>query len=82
MRKAIELKSQVVSEIVEKLEDEEVLDELKTIAKPFVLRRLKTDEEIKKNCSHFVGMRSAGKHSVRACIRSRGFLCGRYLPFL
>ena len=33
---------------IEKLEDEEVLDELKTIAKPFVLRRLKTDEEIKK----------------------------------
>ncbi|MBQ2652094.1 MAG: DEAD/DEAH box helicase [Methanobrevibacter sp.] len=33
---------------IEKLEDEEVLDELKTIAKPFVLRRLKTDDDIKK----------------------------------
>ena len=33
---------------IEKLEDEETLDELKTIAKPFVLRRLKTDDDIKK----------------------------------
>ena len=33
---------------IEKLEDEETLEELKTIAKPFVMRRLKTDEEIKK----------------------------------
>lgn len=33
---------------IEKLEDEEVLENLKTIAKPFVLRRLKTDEDIKK----------------------------------
>ena len=33
---------------IEKLEDEETLENLKTIAKPFVLRRLKTDEDIKK----------------------------------
>ncbi len=33
---------------IEKLEDEEVLNDLKTIAKPFVLRRLKTDDDIKK----------------------------------
>ena len=33
---------------IEKLEDEEVLENLKKIAKPFVLRRLKTDEDIKK----------------------------------
>ena len=33
---------------IEKLEDEETLHELKAIAKPFVLRRLKTDEDIKK----------------------------------
>ena len=33
---------------IEKLEDEETLHELKSIAKPFVLRRLKTDEDIKK----------------------------------
>jgi len=33
---------------IEKLEDEKVLNNLKTIAKPFVLRRLKTDEEIRK----------------------------------
>lgn len=33
---------------IEKLEDEEILENLKTIAKPFVLRRLKTDEDIKK----------------------------------
>ncbi len=33
---------------IEKLEDEEVLENLKTIAKPFVLRRLKSDEDIKK----------------------------------
>ena len=33
---------------IEKLEDEEVLQDLKTIAKPFVLRRLKTDDDIKK----------------------------------
>ena len=33
---------------IEKLEDEETLHELKTIAKPFVLRRLKTDKDIKK----------------------------------
>ena len=33
---------------IEKLEDEEVLENLKTIAKPFVMRRLKTDEDIKK----------------------------------
>ena len=33
---------------IEKLEDEETLDNLKTIAKPFVLRRLKSDEDIKK----------------------------------
>ena len=33
---------------IEKLEDEEVLKELRTIAKPFVLRRLKTDDDIKK----------------------------------
>lgn len=33
---------------IEKLEDEEVLENLKTIAKPFVLRRLKTDDDIKK----------------------------------
>ncbi len=32
---------------IEKLEDEETLHELKTIAKPFVLRRLKTDDDIK-----------------------------------
>ena len=33
---------------IEKLEDERVLNNLKTIAKPFVLRRLKTDSEIKR----------------------------------
>ncbi|WP_406535622.1 DEAD/DEAH box helicase [Methanobrevibacter sp.] len=33
---------------IEKLEDEEVLENLKTIAKPFVLRRLKSDDDIKK----------------------------------
>ena len=33
---------------IEKLEDEETLKKLKTIAKPFVMRRLKTDEDIKK----------------------------------
>ena len=33
---------------IEKLEYEDVLENLKTIAKPFVLRRLKTDDEIKK----------------------------------
>ena len=33
---------------IEKLEDEETLHELRTIAKPFVLRRLKTDDDIKK----------------------------------
>jgi SNF2 family DNA or RNA helicase len=33
---------------IEKLEDEEVLEDLKTIAKPFVMRRLKSDEDIKK----------------------------------
>ena len=33
---------------IEKLEDEETLENLKTIAKPFVMRRLKTDEDIKK----------------------------------
>ena len=33
---------------IEKLEDEDVLENLKTIAKPFVLRRLKTDDDIKK----------------------------------
>lgn len=33
---------------IEKLEDEEVLENLKTIAKPFVMRRLKSDEDIKK----------------------------------
>lgn len=33
---------------IEKLEDEEILQNLKTIAKPFVLRRLKTDDDIKK----------------------------------
>ena len=33
---------------IEKLEDEEVLQDLITIAKPFVLRRLKTDDDIKK----------------------------------
>lgn len=33
---------------IEKLEDDETLDELRTIAKPFVMRRLKTDDEIKK----------------------------------
>ena len=33
---------------IEKLEDEETLDDLRTIAKPFVLRRLKTDDDIKK----------------------------------
>ena len=33
---------------IEKLEDEKVLKNLKTIAKPFVLRRLKSDEDIKK----------------------------------
>ena len=32
---------------IEKLEDEETLLELKTIAKPFVLRRLKSDDDIK-----------------------------------
>ena len=32
---------------IEKLEDEETLHELKTIAKPFVMRRLKTDDDIK-----------------------------------
>ncbi len=32
---------------IEKLEDEETLENLKTLAKPFVLRRLKTDEGIK-----------------------------------
>ena len=32
---------------IEKLEDEKTLNNLKTIAKPFVLRRLKTDDEIK-----------------------------------
>ena len=33
---------------IEKLEDEEVLENLRTLAKPFVLRRLKSDEDIKK----------------------------------
>ncbi len=33
---------------IEKLEDEETLQDLRTIAKPFVLRRLKTDDDIKK----------------------------------
>ena len=33
---------------IEKLEDPEVLENLKTIAKPFVMRRLKTDADIKK----------------------------------
>ena len=33
---------------IEKLEDEDVLENLKTIAKPFVMRRLKSDEDIKK----------------------------------
>ena len=33
---------------IEKLGDEQNLNNLKTIAKPFVLRRLKTDEDIKK----------------------------------
>ena len=33
---------------IEKLEDKQVLNNLKTIAKPFVMRRLKTDEDIKK----------------------------------
>ena len=33
---------------IEKLEDNDVLENLKTIAKPFVMRRLKTDEDIKK----------------------------------
>jgi SNF2 family DNA or RNA helicase len=33
---------------IEKLEDEKVLNNLKTIAKPFVLRRLKSDDEIRK----------------------------------
>lgn len=33
---------------IEKLEDQEVLENLKTIAKPFVMRRLKTDDDIKK----------------------------------
>lgn len=33
---------------IEKLEDEEVLENLKTIAKPFVMRRLKSDDDIKK----------------------------------
>ena len=33
---------------IERLEDEKVLKNLKTIAKPFVLRRLKIDDEIKK----------------------------------
>ena len=33
---------------IEKLEDEETLDDLRTIGKPFVLRRLKTDDDIKK----------------------------------
>ena len=33
---------------IEKLEDEETLDDLRTIAKPFVVRRLKTDDDIKK----------------------------------
>lgn len=33
---------------IEKLEDPEVLENLKTIARPFVMRRLKTDDDIKK----------------------------------
>lgn len=33
---------------IEKLEDEKTLENLKTIAKPFVMRRLKTDNDIKK----------------------------------
>ena len=33
---------------IEKLEDEKALSNLKTLAKPFVMRRLKTDDEIKK----------------------------------
>ena len=33
---------------IEKLEDEEVLNNLKTLTKPFVMRRLKSDEDIKK----------------------------------
>ena len=33
---------------IEKLEDEDTLEHLRTIAKPFVLRRLKTDDDIKK----------------------------------
>ena len=33
---------------IEKLEDEETLENLRTIAKPFVMRRLKSDDDIKK----------------------------------
>ena len=33
---------------IEKLEDADTLENLRTIAKPFVMRRLKTDEDIKK----------------------------------
>ncbi len=33
---------------IEKLDDEETLENLRTIAKPFVMRRLKTDDDIKK----------------------------------
>ena len=33
---------------IEKLEDEEVIEKLKTVAKPFVMRRLKSDDDIKK----------------------------------
>ncbi len=33
---------------IEKLEDKQTLENLKTIAKPFVMRRLKTDDDIKK----------------------------------
>ena len=33
---------------IEKLEDRQTLENLKTIAKPFVMRRLKTDDDIKK----------------------------------
>ena len=33
---------------IEKLEDEDILENLKTIAKPFVMRRLKSDDDIKK----------------------------------
>ena len=46
---------------IEKLEDKQVLENLKTIAKPFVMRRLKTDEDIKKELEKYI---ESGKYLI------------------